>query len=34
MTWRTELPQLVLIAAMFVVAIAVWPIAPERMPVW
>jgi uncharacterized membrane protein len=32
-TWRTELPQWLLIAAMFVVAIAVWPIAPERMPV-
>ncbi len=32
-TWRTELPQLLLVAAMFVVAIAIWPFAPEQMPV-
>ena len=30
---RTELPQLLLIAAMFVVAALTWPVAPERIPV-
>jgi uncharacterized membrane protein len=31
--WRIELPLLLLIAAMFAGAIAVWPIAPARIPV-
>ncbi len=32
-TWRSELPQLVFIAAMFLAAIAAWPFAPDRLPV-
>jgi len=31
-TWRREIPQLVLIFAMFSVAAAAWPFAPDRMP--
>lgn len=31
-TWRTELVQLALIAAMFVAAAIAWPYAPEQMP--
>lgn len=32
MSWRTELPQLLVIAAMFVAAIATLPTAPDRIP--
>jgi uncharacterized membrane protein len=31
--WRTELPQLLLIAAMFLASAATWPSAPSRVPV-
>jgi uncharacterized membrane protein len=31
-TWRSELVQLGLIAAMFIAAALAWPYAPERMP--
>jgi uncharacterized membrane protein len=31
-TWRSELLQLALIAAMFIAADVVWPYAPQRMP--
>lgn len=31
-TWRTELPLLVVVAAMFVVAAVVWSSMPERIP--
>jgi uncharacterized membrane protein len=30
--WRTELPQLLLIAAMFLATAATWPSAPGRVP--
>jgi uncharacterized membrane protein len=33
LTWRTELPQLFLIAAMFAVAAGCWSHAPEQMPI-
>jgi uncharacterized membrane protein len=33
LSWRTELPQLCLIATMFVVAGVAWSHAPDRMPV-
>ena len=32
-SWRIELPQLAVIAAMFVAATVAWPRAPERVPV-
>ncbi len=32
-TWKTELPQLTLIAAMFVLAAASWSSAPDQIPV-
>lgn len=31
-TWRVELPQIVLIVAMFAAAAVVWPGAPSRIP--
>lgn len=31
--WRKELPHLIVLAALLVVAGLVWPLAPERMPV-
>jgi uncharacterized membrane protein len=31
--WRVELPLLLLLAGMFVLAFATWPTAPERIPV-
>lgn len=31
--WRYEVPQWVVILAMFTVAVCVWPSAPERIPV-
>jgi uncharacterized membrane protein len=33
LSWRTELPQLVIIAAMFAVAAWAWPQVPDRLPV-
>src|SRR5918997_3029780 len=33
LTWKTELPQLMLVAAMFVLAAVFWPSAPEQIPV-
>jgi uncharacterized membrane protein len=33
LSWRTELPQWIVIAAMFVAAAACWPFAPEQMPI-
>jgi uncharacterized membrane protein len=32
-TWRSEIPQLVMILGMLSVAAALWPIAPDRIPV-
>lgn len=32
-TWKTELPQLMLIAAMFVLGAILWSEAPGRIPV-
>ncbi len=32
-TWKTELPQLTLIAAMFVLAVGSWSSAPDQVPV-
>ena len=32
-TWKTELPQLMLIAAMFVLGAVSWPSAPDKVPV-
>lgn len=32
-SWRTELPQLLIIAAMFLVAALVWQYVPDKMPV-
>ncbi len=32
-TWRGEIPQLVMILGMLSVAAALWPIAPDRIPV-
>jgi uncharacterized membrane protein len=32
-TWRADLVQLALIAAMFLAAAIAWPYAPERMPI-
>ncbi|HZZ29359.1 MAG TPA: DUF1648 domain-containing protein [Pirellulales bacterium] len=32
-TWRTELPQWIVIAAMFAVAAWAWPQLPERIPI-
>ena len=32
-TWKTELPLLILIAGMFAAAILTWPVAPDRIPV-
>ncbi|HEX3722855.1 MAG TPA: DUF1648 domain-containing protein, partial [Nitrolancea sp.] len=31
--WRIELPQWIIIAAMFIAAIAIWPTVPSRIPV-
>ena len=31
--WRAEAPQLVLLAAMFIAAIAAWPWTPDQLPV-
>ncbi len=31
--WRAEIPHLLLLASMLVVAIACWPFAPEQIPV-
>jgi uncharacterized membrane protein len=31
--WRIELPLMLMVAAMFAGAIAVWPIAPDQIPV-
>ena len=31
--WQTELPQLLLLAGMFILAAATWSAAPERIPV-
>lgn len=31
--WRSELPQLSLIAAMFVTVIVTWPFAADQVPV-
>ena len=31
--WRYELPQLAVLAAMFVAAAVCWPLVPERLPV-
>jgi uncharacterized membrane protein len=33
LSWRSELPQLALIAAMFILAAATWPTAPDKIPV-
>jgi uncharacterized membrane protein len=33
LSWRIEVVQLALIAAMFVTAAAVWPYVPERIPI-
>lgn len=33
LSWRTEVPQLVLIAGMLLLAAISWPTAPERIPV-
>lgn len=33
LTWRTELPLLLLLGAMFVAAALTWPSAPDRIPV-
>jgi uncharacterized membrane protein len=33
LTWKTELPQLTLVAAMFVLAAVFWRSAPEQIPV-
>ncbi len=33
LTWKTELPQLMLIAGMFVLATVYWSSAPEQIPV-
>jgi uncharacterized membrane protein len=33
LSWRTELPQLLLIAAMFALAAGCWSHAPEKMPI-
>lgn len=33
LSWRSELPQLAVIAAMFVAAVVTLPIAPERVPI-
>ena len=33
LSWRVELPQLLLIAAMFGVAACSWPQVPDRLPV-
>lgn len=33
LTWKSELPQLMLIAGMFVLAAVSWPSAPEQIPV-
>ncbi len=32
-SWRVELPQLVIIAGLFIWSAVLWPTAPERMPV-
>jgi len=32
-TWKTELPQIMLIAAMFVLGAISWPSAPDQVPV-
>jgi uncharacterized membrane protein len=32
-TWKSELPLLILIAAMFAAAWLTWPVAPDRIPV-
>ena len=32
LSWRTELPQLIMIAAMFAVAAWSWPHVPDRIP--
>ena len=32
-SWRTEVPPLFLVIGMFVAAVVLWPIAPERIPV-
>jgi uncharacterized membrane protein len=32
-TWKTELPQLFLVAAMFVAAVLLWSSTPDRIPV-
>ena len=32
-SWRSELPQLLLVAGMFIAAAMVWPMAPESFPV-
>ncbi len=31
--WRTELPHLACLAGLFIAAAALWPVAPEKMPV-
>lgn len=31
--WRSEIPHLVLIAGLFVVAAVAWPVVPDRIPV-
>src|SRR5688572_8306984 len=31
--WRVEIPQLAILAAMFVLAAVTWPSAPDRVPV-
>jgi uncharacterized membrane protein len=33
LNWRLELPQWILIAAMFALAATVWPTAPDTMPI-
>jgi uncharacterized membrane protein len=33
LTWKTEIPQLMVVAAMFVLAAVFWPSAPEQIPV-
>ena len=32
-SWRSELPQILLVAGMFIVAAIVWPFGPESFPV-
>jgi immunity protein, SdpI family len=31
--WRAEIPQLAILAAMFILAVMAWPSAPDRLPV-